>query len=245
MARFVIGATWDDAPHLTQADKDALWASIPDFQKDARSKGIPQLGSGAIYPFPESAIRVADFDLPKHWPRAFGLDCALGGTTAAVWGALDRDSSTLYVYSIYKRTGAEIPVHVEAMKARGAWIWGAGDAADIVDADRTSFLSLFRKHGINVILPDKAVETGIQDVYDRLSAGKLKVFASCAGWFDEFRLYRRDEKGKVVKTHDHVMDATRYLVRTGLGQARIAPKPKDESTRLVLDRTSQGTGWMG
>jgi hypothetical protein len=29
-------------------------------------------------------------------------------------------------------------------------------------------------------------------------------------WLSEFRIYRRDEKGKIVKQNDHLMDATRY-----------------------------------
>lgn len=29
---------------------------------------------------------------------------------------------------------------------------------------------------------------------------------------EEYRLYRRDERGRVVKTNDHLMDAFRYAV---------------------------------
>ncbi len=58
--RFVVMASWDDVPHLSQQQKDALWNSIPPFQRDARSKGIPQLGSGAIYPVQESGARRVD-----------------------------------------------------------------------------------------------------------------------------------------------------------------------------------------
>jgi hypothetical protein len=244
MSRFVIGATWDDAPHLTAEAKADLWASIPAFQKDARSKGIPQLGSGAIYPFPESDIRVADFAIPTHWPRAFGLDCALGGTTAIVWGALDRDSNTLYLYSVYTRAAAEIAIHVDALAARGKWIHGVGDASGVIDADRTSFLSKYRQYGVNVDLPDKTIETGIQDVYDRLSAGKLKVFTSCVAWFGEYRLYRRDKLGRVVKALDHTMDATRYLVRSGLSRVRLCPAEPVTETALEYGEHHAATAWM-
>lgn len=240
MSRVLIGATWDDVGHLTQEAKDALWASIPPHQRDARSKGIPQLGAGAIYPFPESEIRVAPFEIPRHWPRGFGLDTALGGTTAAVWAALDRETQVLYLYDIYKRSGAEVAVHMEAFRAKGLWIPGVGDAADILDHDRTQFITKYRQHGLNIELPDKAVETGIQDVYDRLSAGKLKVFSSCSAWFEEFRLYRRDEKGRVVKKNDHLLDATRYLCRSGVQRMKIQPAPTDESWR----RSGVSRSWM-
>jgi hypothetical protein len=242
VSRFVVGATWDEAPHLTEARKQALWNSIPAYQRDARAKGIPQLGAGAIYPFPESGVKVPDFQIPEHFVRGFGFDCALAGTTAAVWGALDRETSVLYIYSVYKRSQAETAVHADAWKSRGIWIPGVGDAADVVDSDRTSFLQKYREHQFDVTLPIKAVETGIQAVYDRLSAGKLKVFASCEPWFSEFRVYKRDKHGKVVKANDHLMDATRYLVLSGISRMRLEPK-KEELTYSRYDAGAQG--WMG
>ena len=56
MSKLVVSATWDDVPHLSPEQKTELWGSIPPYQRDARSKGIPQLGSGAIYPVAESEI---------------------------------------------------------------------------------------------------------------------------------------------------------------------------------------------
>jgi hypothetical protein len=44
-----------------------------------------------------------------------------------------------------------------------------------------------------------------------MSTGRLKVFRNLSAWLEEFRLYRRDEKGRVVKENDHIMDAMRYL----------------------------------
>lgn len=244
MSRLIVSATWDDAIHLTPEARESLWNSIPPYARDARTRGIPQLGSGAIYPFAESSIRVPDFDLPRHWPRAFGFDCALAGTTAAAWGAIDRETQTVYIYSVYKRSQAETAVHAEGFKARGAWIPGAGDAADILDHDRTQFLSLYRRHGLDVEIADKSVEAGIQDVYDRLSAGTLKVFASCHQWFEEFRLYRRDEKGRIIKANDHVMDGSRYLIRSGLRRAKVKPEPKEDRQVLEYDMGHAPTSWM-
>ena len=56
-----------------------------------------------------------------------------------------------------------------------------------------------------------------------LSTNKLKVFGSLVNWFAEFRLYRRDENGKIVKDNDHLMDDTRYLVMSGLDRAIAKP----------------------
>ncbi|MNL64102.1 Terminase-like family protein [compost metagenome] len=61
-----------------------------------------------------------------------------------------------------------------------------------------------------------------------MSTGRLKVFASCRNWIDEYRIYRRDDKGRIVKERDHLMDATRYLVKTGLSLARVKPRPSTQ-----------------
>jgi len=45
----------------------------------------------------------------------------------------------------------------------------------------------------------------------RMTTGRLKVFAHLADWFEEFRLYHRKD-GKVVKEGDDLMSATRYGV---------------------------------
>jgi len=74
MSRYVVMAGWSDVPHLSPEVCADMLASIPPFQRDARSKGIPQLGAGAIYPVPESEIVVKDFVIPRHWPRCGGLD---------------------------------------------------------------------------------------------------------------------------------------------------------------------------
>jgi hypothetical protein len=35
-------------------------------------------------------------------------------------------------------------------------------------------------------------------------------------WLSEFRIYRRDEKGRIIKQNDHLMDTTRYLIMSGV-----------------------------
>lgn len=245
MSRVVIGATWDDsAPHLSKEAKDELFNSYAEYQRDARTRGIPQLGSGAIYPFAESQIRVTDFDPPKHFRRGFGMDTALAGYTAIVWGAFDSENQTLYITACYKRPKAETAIHVEAIKARGLWMPGVGDAAGVIDVDRTRFLDIYRAHGVDLELADKSVEAGITSVFDALSTGKLKVFTSCTAWFEEFRMYRRDEKHRIVKENDHIMDATRYLVRSGI--ARMTTKPIEDPVeqRVYHDRESSTLRWM-
>jgi len=77
-----------------------------------------------------------------------------------------------------------------------------------------------------------------------LSDGRLFVFSSLQNWLSEFRIYRRDEKGKIVKQNDHLMDATRYLILSGLQVACREPREEEEDNRQWIDGTrNEYTGY--
>lgn len=217
MSKYVVMATWDDVPHLSEDQKAALIASIPPYQRDARSKGVPQLGSGAIFPVPETEITCAPIELPKFWPRSYGLDVGWN-RTAVAWGALDPDSDILYLYAEYYRGQAEPSTHAAAIRARGEWMQGVIDPAarGRGQKDGEQLLQNYLDLGLNLSLAKNAVVAGLDEMWMRLSTGRLKVFSHLQNWLAEYRLYRRDEKGNIVKASDHLMDATRYLVISGI-----------------------------
>lgn len=243
-SKFVVTATWDDAPHLDENAKQELWNSIPPFQRDARSKGVPQLGAGAIYPVPESDFVVADFPVPDHWPRVFGMDVGWN-RTASIWGAIDRDTDTLYLISEHYRGQAEPSVHAQGIMARGKWIPGVIDPASRGrgQQDGQQLLQSYIDLGLDLAVAFNGVESGIYEVWQRMSSGRLKVFKSLGNWLSEFRLYRRDEKGRIVKENDHLMDATRYLVMSGIDLAKTKPVKKTNEGENYI--SSGGLGWMG
>jgi hypothetical protein len=80
----------------------------------------------------------------------------------------------------------------------------------------------------------KGEHGGIAEMWGRLSSGRLKVFRTCQNWLTEFRIYRRDEKGKIVKQSDHAMDATRYAVMSGLGLAALRPRSAQPAQKVLF-----------
>lgn len=240
----VIMAGWDDVPHLSEQAKAELLQSIPPFQRDARSKGIPQLGSGAIYPVPESEVMVDDFEIPAHWLKGYGMDVGWNRTSAGMW-AWDRQSDVIYRYSEHYRGQAEPSVHAAAIRARGDWLKGVLDPAarGRSQADGRQLLQMYLDLGLHLDIADNSVEAGIYQVWMRMSTGRLKVFKSCRHWFEEFRLYRRDEKGRIVKQNDHAMDETRYFVMSGLAHAKVKPVAEVESP-YIYSMGSREQGWM-
>jgi hypothetical protein len=240
-----VQATWDDVPHLSAEAKAELLASIPPYQREARSKGVPQLGSGAIYQVPESDIVVADFPIPVHWPRSYGLDVGWN-RTAAVWGARDNEAGVSYFYSEYYRGQAEPVIHAEAIKSRGDWIRGVVDPAarGRSQVDGIQLIEIYRQCGLNLEPAINAVESGIYQMWQLLSAGKLKVFRSLGNWLSEFRLYQRDKEGKIVKQNDHLMDASRYWCTSGRDRMGVKPEPGPEYNIHYTDRQSMELRWL-
>ncbi len=230
MTRHVTRMTIDDVDHYSDEERETIVKSYLPHERDARLKGVPTLGAGAIYPVPESDVTVAPFEIPAYWPKAYGLDVGWN-RTAAIWGAFDRDTDTVYLFTEHYRGQAEPSIHAEAIKARGEWIPGVIDPASRgrAQGDGEQLLQTYKNLGLNVDTANNAVEAGIYEVWQRLSTGRLRVFSTCQNWFTEFRQYHRNDKGAIVKEHDHLMDATRYFIMSGLKRAIVKPVERDSS----------------
>lgn len=243
-SKYVVNASWDDVPHLSEATKAELLAAMPAHQRDARTRGLPLLGAGAIYPVPEDVWLVDDFPLPPHWRRAYGLDVGWN-RTACIWGAYDVETDRWTLYHEHYVGEQQPSVHAAAIKAPGAWIAGVIDPAARGRSldDGEALIDLYQDLGLTLEPADNAVETGLYQVWERLSTGRLKVFRSLANWRREQKRYERDAKGHIIKRDDHLMDATRYLVMSGAAVARPVPVTREAAAEYASGAGRAG-GWM-
>lgn len=211
--RYAIAISWDDAPHLTEEDKATMIAEMPPNERDARTKGIPALGSGRVYPISEDEIVVKPFSIPDYFPRAYSLDFGYNNT-AVVWMAQDPVTQIIYIYSTYKKGKVPDSQHVYAVKERGDWMSGAADPSGGGRRDDGKMrIDYYRSLGLDLHPGYNSLVPGIAQVYNMLEAGTLKFFSNLSELLDEFRVYRYDAKdpNKVARNQDdHLLDALRY-----------------------------------
>lgn len=240
-SKYVVNAGWDDVPHLDADTKAKMLAAAPPHLRKARSRGEPSMGSGAIYPIDWDEIKVAPFPIPRHWRRCYALDVGWN-RTACLWLAIDDDTGMIYVYSEHYQ-GEQKPVeHASAIKARGEWIPGVIDPAarGRSQDDGKRLIIQYQNENLDILPAINSVEAGIYEVWTLLSVGRLKVFETLVAFAAEYRLYRRDEKGAIVKKQDHLMDALRYAIMSGLRRAIRRPVSSIEPTHGVIADSSAG-----
>lgn len=206
----IIQAGWDDAPWLDEESKKIMLENTPPHLRDARSKGIPTVGTGNVYPIPIEEITCKPFKIPDYWKRIFGMDVGYN-RTAVVWMAINPDNGQKFVYDEYY-SAQQIPeVHFTAIKERGLWIPGVIDpSSQQSQYDGEKLIQIYRRLGLKIMPADNDVEAGIYQIWSDLQTGQIKVFNTLVNFLGEYQVYARDENGKIIKKNDHLMDAWRY-----------------------------------
>lgn len=248
--RAVITMTIDDAEHYTPEERAKIIASYPPHEREARTKGIPSLGSGLIFPVLEEDIVIEPITIPVIWPRIGGLDFGWDHPTSAVELAWDRDSDVVYLTKCYRKREATPLFHAAALKPWGKflpWAWPHDGNNDTAAGENLKIQ--YEAQGLNM-LPERAtfedgsnsVEAGLMDMLDRMQTGRFKVFSTCVEWLEERRMYHRKD-GKVVKERDDTISASRYALMM-LRFAEIDRQKLPQQRYKGFNGPSR-TGWMG
>lgn len=239
--------TIEDAEHYSPEERAAIIASYPEHEREARTRGVPIMGSGRVFPLPEESVKVEPFPIPPHWYRIVGMDFGIDHPTAAVWLAIDRDTDTVYVTDTYRVRGDQAAVHASSIRSRGSWMpvaWPHDGLARSKETGRplrdvyvAEGLSMLTEHATN---DDGSVslESTTQAMLYAMQTGQLRVFSHLLDWFEEFRLYHRKD-GRIVTELDDLMSATRYawMMRR---YAKVAPRARQQSAFVAVGDRSMG-----
>lgn len=214
-SKFLITVSIRDVPHISKEDADDFESSLPPHIRSAKVDGIPAVGSGAVYPVPESAFVIDPFIMPQHWSRFAAMDVGWAHATACLWFAYDADNDTFYIYDEYKQSKLEVAAHIQAMRHKGIWMPFVVDPAINKTLDSHNLLTIWRRYGLDLNFANNAVQAGITECYQRLVDGRLKIFSNLNELRTELRLYRYNDKGNIVKSRDDLVDSMRYGVMSG------------------------------
>lgn len=239
-----------DAEHYTVAQREAIIASYPAHERKARTKGIPQLGSGRVFPIDEDEIKCEAIVIPPHWTQNGGLDFGWDHPSAGVKLAWDRDADVLYVTAAHRQREQTPAMFSASIKPWGAWLpWAwPHDGLQHEKGSGEQLAKQYKDQGL-LMMPQRAtfedgsngVEAGVMEMFDRMQTGRFKVFAHLTDWFQEFNLYHRKD-GLIVKKGDDLISASRYAMmmrRFGVTQNKPVAKV------ALPQNMGRGQGWMG
>jgi phage terminase large subunit-like protein len=210
---------WSQCPHLTPEVQTKILKSIPEHERDMRSKGTPFFGSGLVFPISEERLKCEPFHVEQRpWYRVIrAIDIGIDHPTAIAWLAHDPEQDVIYLTRVYRRSGEIVAAHAAVANSQ----WAHSPMVFPHDADNRekgsgeTVRQIYQQSGIatgiNFHNPDGSnfVEPGLIEMYERMRTDRFKVFSTCTEFFDEFRKYHRDN-GKLVKLDDDVISAVRY-----------------------------------
>lgn len=210
---------WDDAPHLSEDVKTTLLESFPVHQRDMRSKGVPMLGHGRIYDMSESFITCDSFEIPKHWFVINGMDFGWDHPQAHIQLAWDKDGDEFYITNAWKQRQTLPEVAYGAVKCWAKDVITAWplDGLQTEKGSGKQQKKYYEEAGFEMchkqatwVDGSNGVEAGLFEIRNLMQKGKFKIFSGLRGVFEEVGQYHRDEKGKIVKARDDLLDAIRY-----------------------------------
>ena len=226
--QYLIRASWDDAPHLDEATKTQLLAVYSPMEREMRSKGVPELGSGVVFPIADQDIVVEPFKIPDHWVKLIGIDLGFDHPNGTALVTKDPGSDTYYIAAEYSERKQTVPMHAVGIRAMGGDKIPCQFPHDAFKHDTAGsgkqFIKLFESQGIKAVPTTfsnppaadgkpggNSVEVGLHWMLTKMQEGKLKVFSTCRRWLQEKATYHR-KGGKIIALDDDMISASRYAL---------------------------------
>jgi phage terminase large subunit-like protein len=248
--------TIHDAAHYTDEQRAQIIATYPEHERKARTEGIPQLGSGRVFPIDKAQILAQAFEIPKHWPQIAGVDFGWDHPSAGARLAWDRDADIIYVIAEHRAKAQTPLMFTAAVKGWGAlpWAWphdGKASGGKFDQKDQLQLQEIYKGHGLAMLFThaqfengSNGVEAGVAEMLERMQTGRWKVFSHLGQWLEEFELYHRKD-GLIVKLNDDLISASRYAYM--MRRYANLPKKPVEHSEVYIDSGGRpdGLGWMG
>lgn len=176
------------------------------------------LAEGLIYPMYEDCFADAEGNTPEEY--CLSIDYGTMNAFAAIlWGKFGK---IWYALRELYYSGRDLGIQKtdqEYAEMLDEFVGNLDDLETIIDPSASSFITLLRKRKgkYRVKKANNDVEDGIRETAVSLKSGKIKISKNMKNWKNEAGGYVWDPNSitdQPLKVNDHLMDATRYFVKT-------------------------------
>lgn len=249
-------ATWEDAPHLDDATKEELLASIPEWQREMRTKGIPLSTAGVVFPITHSKITTDPLQIDNWDNILWSIDITHRGKegndpTVLTLAVQKGEQYYIHHQETFKEDGhpekvAEyiktthypnapviIPHDAGGAQGYGAVLksFGINVQAEVFRNPELALSGI----GLSAVKPrPNDIEVGLHHLNDLMNKGLLLINRECVSLFRELTTYERTgKKGEAAyRGRDDHIDSFRYGVMSLMGYRGI---PAGQSQKHVED----------
>ncbi|MCX8289108.1 phage terminase large subunit family protein [Enterobacter pseudoroggenkampii] len=221
---YMLSVSMYDCPHFTPEEVAQAHLDIPKYLQPAKIYGIPDVTSGAVYPYDFDSFTIDPIPLDPSWKYVVGLDIGWHDPTCAVWIAQDSNNNFI-VFDTYSKAEDVPAVHAQAIRSRGKDI-PVILPPDSVKSATTNGDTAYRLY--RELLPDQAEydtfynfrnfdgskntrrEAGFDLIRAVMREDRLKIFSTCSELIKQLRSYAVKNGRIQEKGGDDYCDAFRY-----------------------------------
>jgi phage terminase large subunit-like protein len=264
-----IRVSWDDVPEydpwgepfLLQATREQLQRDYLPHEREARIRGIPIQGKGAVFQlreWPTYKTGTIDFKSNPRMERVISLDLGLVNDKTVIsliyWDPMERIvylHRQLVVQGIEEAVPTQYVNHLLKPEVFGTPIVLPADAstAGRYTMSSSSIRQLFEQYGLNVVQkaimnpPDAEGRVtnhksyGINQMRQMLEMGSFYINENCVEFLREAQNYYVDDKGR-FSDPDDCIDSCRYGV---LACLQGIAEPLDYGTPMERMRAARNT----
>jgi phage terminase large subunit-like protein len=223
--------TEEELAHVSPERRQEMEEQLPPHERDARMRGVPQMGTGSVFPLTlvNDAVKRIDrhawdgtSGMPPDAVLLLGVDFGYDHPFAAGYCAWSPSIQHFYVLDSFAMPRAGVRQHVDRILAMtgglcvptayphdgGQHDKGSGIALKKQYADYG--LLMMAAHATNHGTGGIQVEPPLSEMLDAFRAGKITIDVCNRELIDELMNYHRDEQLRLVKARDDLISALRY-----------------------------------
>jgi phage terminase large subunit-like protein len=229
----------EEAKHITAVRREGLAGQYGDAERETRLEGIPQLGSGPVFPLELLPLLVKTFNpdeaIPSYARHCVGIDFGFDHPFAAVLIAWAHDFGDIWVIDSFRMERSSALYHVQRIHSmtRGLRIPIAfphdghqhdkGSGLSLAKQYKNFGANMMASHAINHGTKTNNIEPALEEMRQFMFEGKLHIAGHNTELLEELRHYHRDEDYRIVKQRDDLISALRYAI-----MMRRSGKPRSE-----------------